>query len=31
MKICSYGEWNIAKKLGVNDSKMVFLEFIRMK
>ena len=22
-EICSYGEWNIAKKLGVNDSKMV--------
>lgn len=22
-EICSYGEWNIAKKMGVNDSKMV--------
>lgn len=22
-EICSYGEWNIAKKLGVNNSKMV--------
>ena len=22
-EICSYGEWNIAKKLGVSDSKMV--------
>lgn len=22
-EICSYGEWNITKKLGVNDSKMV--------
>ena len=22
-EICSYGEWNIAKKLGVNDNKMV--------
>ena len=22
-EICSYGEWNIAKKMGVSDSKMV--------